>query len=94
MPQKPYLFKSTLKELIVSPQSQTHISIERIKSTFQEANLPNLFGQHPDQEDVVEWQKILSIGEQQRIAFARVILSQAEFAILDEATSELDPSNE
>jgi len=42
----------------------------------------------------VEWQKVLTVGEQQRIAFARVMLSQANFALLAEATSALDTSNE
>ena len=94
VPQKPYLFKSTLKELLYYPLSPTDISIEQIQITLQAANLPNLLMQHPDPDEVVEWQKILSVGEQQRIAFARVVLSQAKFAILDEATSALDPSNE
>ena len=37
---------------------------------------------------------MLSIGEQQRIAFARVLLSQANFALLDEVTSALDTTDQ
>ncbi|CAG0996825.1 partial Vitamin B12 transport ATP-binding protein BacA, partial [Rhodocyclaceae bacterium] len=42
----------------------------------------------------MDWHKVLSIGEQQRLAFARVLLARPRFAILDEATSALDVANE
>ncbi|WP_342586719.1 ATP-binding cassette domain-containing protein [Limnoraphis robusta] len=41
-----------------------------------------------------KWSQVLSIGEQQRLAFARLLLHQPEYAILDEATSALDIDNE
>jgi vitamin B12/bleomycin/antimicrobial peptide transport system ATP-binding/permease protein len=43
---------------------------------------------------VLDWADILSLGEQQRLAFARLLLSQPRYAILDEATSALDLKNE
>lgn len=94
VPQKPYLFKCSLKELLFYPNTPQTISGEQIEATLQAACLPNLLKQHPDPDAVVEWHKVLSIGEQQRIAFARVLLSQANFALLDEATSALDSTNE
>jgi putative ATP-binding cassette transporter len=42
----------------------------------------------------LDWAKVLSVGEQQRVAFARVLLSAPRYAILDEATSALDIANE
>jgi putative ATP-binding cassette transporter len=43
---------------------------------------------------VVDWTNILSLGEQQRVAFARLFLRKPRFAFLDEATSALDEANQ
>ena len=45
-------------------------------------------------DTTVEFNKILSMGEQQRLAFARLLLTKPNYAILDEATSSLDVKNE
>ena len=42
----------------------------------------------------MNWSDVLSIGEQQRIAFARLLIAKPQYAILDEATSALDVTNE
>ena len=41
-----------------------------------------------------DWSRILSLGEQQRLAFARVLLSKPDYIFLDEATSALDEPRE
>ena len=43
---------------------------------------------------MADWAKILSPGEQQRVAFARVLLSKPKVVFLDEATSALDEGQE
>jgi putative ATP-binding cassette transporter len=45
-------------------------------------------------DEILDWPMVLSLGEQQRLAFARIFLSQPRYAILDEATSALDVANE
>ena len=41
-----------------------------------------------------DWADILSLGEQQRLAFARILINKPDYAVLDEATSALDITNE
>ena len=42
----------------------------------------------------MDWQDVLSLGEQQRLIFARLLLAKPRYAVLDEATSALDEKNE
>ena len=43
---------------------------------------------------VIDWSNVLSLGEQQRVAFARLFVRHPKFAFLDEATSALDEDNQ
>ncbi|XP_019091865.1 PREDICTED: ABC transporter D family member 2, chloroplastic-like [Camelina sativa] len=45
-------------------------------------------------DSIHEWSSVLSLGEQQRLAFARLLLAQPKLALLDESTSALDEANE
>ncbi|CAK9221261.1 unnamed protein product [Sphagnum jensenii] len=45
-------------------------------------------------DSAVEWASVLSLGEQQRLAFARLLLSRPQLALMDESTSALDEDNE
>ena len=57
--------------------------------------MPDLAERHDDGFDTVEeWSDVLSLGEQQRLSFARVLIHQPTYTILDEATSALDLTNE
>jgi len=47
-----------------------------------------------DLDRIIDWTNVLSLGEQQRVAFARLFLRQPKFAFLDEATSALDEDNQ
>ncbi|WCJ28448.1 ABC transporter family protein [Euphorbia peplus] len=45
-------------------------------------------------DSICEWSSVLSLGEQQRLAFARLLLSRPKLVLLDESTSALDEANE
>ena len=94
VPQRPYLFTASLTELLRYPRLGAPLEQKDLQELLESVNLPNLLNQHPDHKQSIEWQRVLSMGEQQRIAFARILLSDAQFALLDEATSALDPNNE
>ena len=92
LPQKPYLPLGTLRRALVYPLAEKDAPPnEKLVETLKVVDLPNL----TEKLDAVEdWSRILSIGEQQRLAFARVLLTAPDFIFLDEATSALDEPRE
>jgi len=92
LPQRPYLPLGTLRRAIVYPlpeaQAPTDDELRRVLSLVDLAQLADRIG------DTDDWSRILSLGEQQRIAFARVILTRPDWIFLDEATSALDEARE
>ena len=90
LPQKPYLPLGTLRRALEYPSTETQ-SKEKLSEVLKTVELDEL----TDKLEVVDdWSRILSLGEQQRLAFARVLLSKPKFLFLDEATSALDEPRE
>lgn len=86
LPQKSYLPLGSLREVLLYPGC-SEINDEQIKQVLQKVHLSELSG-HLDKEK--DWSQIFSLGEQQRIAFARVLLHKPKWLFLDEATSAMD----
>jgi len=63
-------------------------------ANFSALNLKTLVDRYPNLDIKQDWPRILSLGEQQRLAFARLLLNSPRFAVLDEATSALDIDTE
>jgi len=92
LPQKPYLPLGTLRRALIYPAAEKDSpSEERLKSVLQIVDLPQLVDKLNEADD---WSRILSGGEQQRLAFARAILAEPNYIFLDEATSALDEPKE
>ena len=92
LPQKPYLPLGTLRRALIYPAAEKDAPPDdKLKEILQLVELPALV----DKLDVADdWSRILSLGEQQRLAFARVLLSAPDYIFLDEATSALDEPRE
>jgi len=94
LPQQPYMLLGTLREQLVYPNSPEAITDHAISNALKRVNLEALPGRVGGLDSERDWPTILSLGEQQRLAFARILLTQPRYAILDEATSALDVRNE
>ncbi|MES2982141.1 MAG: ABC transporter ATP-binding protein/permease [Verrucomicrobiota bacterium] len=95
LPQRPYMVQGSLREQLLYPYSGRAVTDEEIQRIVEEVNLADVFARvDGDLNRVVDWTNILSLGEQQRVAFARLFLHPPKFAFLDEATSALDEDNQ
>lgn len=94
LPQRPYMQMGTLRSQIIYPMKETDLSDERLLELLQEVQLESLAERVGGLDASHDWEKQLSIGEQQRLAFARVLARAPRIVILDEATSALDSANE
>ena len=94
LPQRPYMLLSSLRSQLLYPQLDMKISDEALQELLVRVNLPKLAARFGGLDAELDWAKVLSVGEQQRVAFARVLLAAPRYVILDEATSALDIANE
>ncbi|MDJ0516504.1 MAG: ABC transporter ATP-binding protein/permease [Trichodesmium sp. MO_231.B1] len=95
LPQKPYMVLGSLRQQLLYPQTNLDISDVEIQQVLERVNLPELAERFGGLDAVENWSQVLSVGEQQRVAFARLFLTKPNYVILDEATSALDvPSEE
>jgi len=94
LPQQPYLQPGTLRSQLIYPSTSTSLSDAQLTDILEQVHLPYLAGRVGGLDAVLDWEKLLSIGEQQRLAFGRVLVHAPSIVILDEATSALDSANE
>lgn len=94
LPQQPYMQAGSLRSQLIYPSAQSSLSDERLLEILGEVHLAELAERVGGLDAEHDWEKLLSVGEQQRLAFGRVLVRQPSIVILDEATSALDSSNE
>jgi putative ATP-binding cassette transporter len=85
--QLPYVPLGTLRTVVCYPNSPDDISDDRLRDVLTKVALAPLITRLDEDQD---WAKVLSPGEQQRVAFARILLTKPRAVFLDEATSALD----
>ena len=96
IPQKPYMTLGTLREQLCYPQQPDPalFSDDHLRSVLELVNLGSLVQRYPDFNVKQDWPRLLSLGEQQRLAFARLLLNSPRYVVLDEATSAVDVKTE
>ena len=94
IPQKPYMILGSLREQLCYPADEQRFSDDQLRHVLDEVNLGTLSSRYPDLDIKQDWPRILSLGEQQRLAFGRLLLNAPRFVVLDEATSALDVDTE
>ena len=99
LPQRPYLLQGSLRDQVVYPRDARTEKIDdaRVKECLMMAGLAKFVDGSMNvglNTRHLEWNDVLSGGERQRIGFARLYYHAPKFAILDEATSAINPDEE
>jgi putative ATP-binding cassette transporter len=87
LPQQPYLPLGTLRDALAYPGPAKEMDDGRAAQLLRQVQLPQLADQL---DEVDDWARRLSPGEQQRLGFARILVVRPKVVFLDEATSALD----
>lgn len=91
VPQKSYIPQGTLKAALCYPDGDSRFDDDQCRQALIDVRLE---ARVESLTQAADWQNLLSGGEQQRLAIARVLLQQPKLVFFDEATSGLDPDTE
>ena len=94
LPQRPYMVLGSLRAQLLYPAMPHSMSEAALRQVLEQVNLAELPDRVGGLDVELDWADVLSLGEQQRLAFARLFLTKPQYAVLDEATSALDVQNE
>jgi len=89
LPQRPYMVLGDLRAQLIYPREELNVADDELAQLLKEVHLDHVVEAH-GMRTPRDWATLLSMGEQQRIAFARLFITRPRFAIVDEATSAMD----
>jgi ABC-type uncharacterized transport system fused permease/ATPase subunit len=90
LPQRPYLPLGSLRDQLLLVEGNRDIADDALLNVLRKVKLDQLLERFPSLDVEENWEQVLSGGEQQRIAFARLLIQPKPLVLLDEATSALD----
>jgi len=94
IPQRPYCSLGTLREQLMYPRTEVVLDDAALHAALHSVDLAALPSRVGGFDEVRDWSNMLSLGEQQRLAFARLVITRPRVAILDESSSALDLKSE
>ena len=95
LPQRPYMVLGNLRSQLLYPVTPLEPPDNaQLQAVLERVNLHALAERHGGFDAEQDWERVLSLGEQQRIAFARVLIARPRYVFLDEATSAVDIQTE
>lgn len=90
VPQKPYMMLGSLRDQLLYPRGRDDMTEAELQAVLERVCLPDLIEKQGGLGAERDWSKVLSLGEQQRVSFARILISRPDFVFLDESTSAID----
>ena len=94
LPQRPYMVIGTLRNQLMYAAPQHGQSDRELRGIMEQVGLESVLRRVNGLGAVKDWYSILSTGEQQRLAIARLLIAKPKFAFLDEATTAIDEAAE
>jgi putative ATP-binding cassette transporter len=87
LPQQPYLRRGPLRDQLLYGLGKNHLTDGRVLEVLEAVGFAGVLGRLGGLNAEQDWGSVLSAGEQQVVAFARLLLAAPRFAFLDEAVS-------
>jgi putative ATP-binding cassette transporter len=91
LPQRPYMILGSLRNQLLYVRRGMAVTEDVLWKAIKQAHLEKTIERIGSLDEELDWANVLSMGEQQRIAFARLFLVRPEYAFIDEATTAVEP---